>query len=102
MKRFWLAGLLIFSLAMSQVGVVLAQDTETPTPTETPTETPTPEPSATLTETPDFYGPVSTLPSGQAGTVVYTVTVGEAAIAGELVFVIVLLIVILFFVLRQR
>jgi hypothetical protein len=59
--------------------------TPTPTITYTPTATVTP----TITPTPNLYA-VSTLSSGQAAAVIYTVSVGEAANFAALIILIVI------------
>lgn len=75
-------------------------------PTETPTETPaftaTPTETPTITPTPDFYQVMTLEPSGHAGAVVYTITVGQSAIFAELVFVAAILLVILFVLIRKQ
>lgn len=87
---------------MSAVGVVAQADTETPTPTETATPTETLTPSPTLTATPELYQIVATLPAdGQPGAVYYTITAGEAAIVGVLLFESSILLGILYLLMRQ-
>lgn len=91
--KFLLTGLLIALLLASGRAVVFAQETETPTPTETETPTETPIPTETPTATANLYL-VATLPSSsQAGAIVYTVDIGEAALVGEVGFILILVLV---------
>lgn len=79
------------------IGMPVVAQSPTPTDTDTPVPTVTDTPTdiatgiatdvATATSTPNLYV-VSTLPSGQATAVVYTISGGEAAIFGELLVVI--------------
>ena len=111
MKRTLLiAVLFLMVLIPARPGMAQAPtDTPTPTPsntpngseTPTPTETETPTITPTASSTPNLYA-VSTLPSGQAGAIVYTVSIGEAAIFGELAVILALMIFGLFIVARKQ
>jgi len=106
MRAAWWAILAILMcgvlLALNQpTKAQTATDTPTPTPAVTDTPTTTETPTATPTATPNLLA-VSTLTSGQAVAVVYTISAGESLISVLLVILIGLVIFGLFITLVER
>lgn len=106
----WIAVFSALALLLRAAPVQAQTATDTPTPTPSAAVSPTAAGTATPTPTPSIdpaslYAWVTVIPDGsnsQTGAVVFTITAGEALIAGLQLFTVVCLLILIFQGVRRR